>query len=261
MDELLAEHGARVRAMLARACAEGWAGFKPGQHDALYALRFLLSHKLCAEKAACAMKETLAWRERNRVDEINAFVRTHPQSAFPGHARIAPHFYTPVYTPAGDWPPFMVIDAAILDPAALMGEISVDDYVVYSMYLSELMHARCDEITRRTRKLMKATRLVGMAGLRVRHASMGFARAAAAAAKDHVDCYPQNLGHLFLCNVPYAMRVLWDGAVRPLLPERVIEKTSVLNPLCEPADLDRVTDYVRFDELPACIHPGAGGAR
>jgi len=99
-----------------------------------------------------------------------------------------------------------------------------------------------------------------MGGLRLKHASMGFARAASAAAKDHVDCYPQNLGHLFLCNVPYAMKVVWETAVSPLLPERVVEKTAVLNPKKSLVDLDELTDHIPLYRLPAAIFPGGAAA-
>jgi len=244
------------------AAAVNWPGFRagstgPGSHDEVFVLRFLLSHKFNVQEASGAMRTTLAWRARNRADEISAFVRSSPQSAFPAHEYVGRHFPTPITVPGGDWPPFMLINAAVLDPAELMKHISIEQYVVYSMYMSEKMAVTCDEITRRTRRLCKAVRVIAMSGLRLKHASMGFARAASAAAKDHVDCYPQNLGQLFLCNVPYAMKVVWDTAVAPLLPARVVEKTAVLNPAISSADLDELTDFIQLRLIPHAIYPGS----
>lgn len=201
----MSRHADAIAKMLK--AAEDWPGFRagstgPGSHDELFALRFLLSHKFNLEKASAAMRTTLAWRLKNRADEIREFVLTSPQSAFPAHEHVGRHFPTPITIPDGDWPPFMLVNAAILDPAELMKHVTVEEYTTYSFYMSEKMAAKCDEITRRTRRLIKAVRVVAMGGLRLKHASMGFARAASAAAKDHVDCYPQNLGHLFLCARP-----------------------------------------------------------
>lgn len=261
IDELLVTHSERVSQMLSQAA--GCPGFRPGSsgpgaHDELFALRFLISHKLSVEKACDAMLATLEWRQRNKVDEIRTFVESAPQSAFPGHEHIDAFFPTPIVVPDGDWPPFMLINAERLNPKELMRHITIEQYVVYSMHMSELMAAACDAITRRTRRLTKAIRIVAMGGLSVKHASMGFARAASAAAKDHVDCYPQNLGYLFLCNVPFPMKVLWDKAIAPLLPDRVVEKTAVLNPRYELSDLDFLTTYVRLLDLPPCIFPATG---
>jgi hypothetical protein len=262
VDELIALHHGAVARVLA--LCEGAPGFRPGSgsgfHDEIFALRFLISHQMVAEKAAAAMRTTLEWRLRNRVDEIREFVRAAPQEAFPGHLHMGRHFPMSIHIPADDWPPFMLIEAARLDPTELMRHISIDDFVVYSMHMSEKMAAACDDITRRTRHLTKAVRVVAMGGLRLKHASMGFARAASAAAQDHVDCYPQNLGNLFLCNVPYPLKVVWDTAVVPLLPSRVVEKTGVLNPKLHLCDLDTLTDHIQLVHIPQCICP-QGGAR
>lgn len=62
---------------------------------------------------------------------------------------------------------------------------------------------------------------------------------------------------LYRCNVPYAMKVVWDTAVSPLLPERVVEKTAVLNPKISAADLDELTDHIQLHLLPHAIYPGS----
>jgi len=263
VDDLIQKHRSAIDALRASARAQ-CPGFVEGEgagcHDDLFALRFLLSHKLSVDKAGAAMRRTIEWRARVNADAIREFVLRHPQSAFPGHDQVCKYFDTPIVLPGGadtDWPPFMYVHASTLDPAGLMARFTVDQYVTYSMYMSELMFAHCDRVTRRTRHLTKTVRVVAMGGIRLRHASMAFARAASAAAADHVDCYPQALGVLFLCGVPLPMKIFWDSALGPLLPERVVEKTKMINPAASAKDLDELTDHVPLDVLPEAIYPKA----
>jgi len=164
VDEQIANHKGTIVRMLA--AVEGCPGFNggsgPGSHDELFALRFLLSHKLSYEKATAAMRTTLEWRLRNGSDKIREFVRHAPQSTFPAHEHISAHFPTPITVPGDDFPPFMFINASVLDPGELMKRITIEDYVCYSMHMSEYMAVHCDEITRRTRHLTKVVRVVAM---------------------------------------------------------------------------------------------------
>ncbi|KAJ1634630.1 hypothetical protein T492DRAFT_836730 [Pavlovales sp. CCMP2436] len=121
VDEQIANHKGTIVRMLA--AVEGCPGFNggsgPGSHDELFALRFLLSHKLSYEKgfmrwgsfypvpfpprrppprcarsshgasATAAMRTTLEWRLRNGSDKIREFVRHAPQFTFKLSRRVA----------------------------------------------------------------------------------------------------------------------------------------------------------------------------
>ena len=80
--DLLAQHAEKVAAVRA-AMPSATAHYDPTQHDDLWCLRFLLSHKLEPSRAVAAMAASLELRHSMGLDEVGVHVRTWPPERWP----------------------------------------------------------------------------------------------------------------------------------------------------------------------------------
>ena len=112
--QLLEAHAAAV-AQLRAALVEDPL-FRPTQHDALWLLRFVLSHQANLPKAAAAARFTLRWRAEHRLDQIGEVVRARPLCEWPSASKIARVFPVHLCQPDPGRGPLVLLRAAEFDP-------------------------------------------------------------------------------------------------------------------------------------------------
>ena len=112
--QLLEAHAAAV-AQLHAALVEDPL-FRPKQHDALWLLRFVLSHQADLPKAAAAARFTLRWRAEHGLDQIGDTVRARPVCEWPSASKIARVFPVHLCQPDPGRGPLVLLRAAEFDP-------------------------------------------------------------------------------------------------------------------------------------------------
>ena len=112
--QLLEAHAAAV-AQLRAALVEDPL-FRPKQHDALWLLRFVLSHQANLPKAAAAARFTLRWRAEHGLDQIGEVVRARPLCEWPSASKIARVFPVHLCQPDPGRGPLVLLRAAEFDP-------------------------------------------------------------------------------------------------------------------------------------------------
>lgn len=124
-------------------------------------------------------------------------------------------------------------------------------------YLTEHIWLTIDGAQRRSGRLIKLVRVIDARDMSLRHVSMKFFGAVAAAARGGAeDAYPQMIGGFFLCNAGGPMKFFFEHTIRPLLPTRLVEKSAFYEPLRSPADLEALLGWLPMERLPTLV----GGA-
>ena len=134
--DLLAAHAAPIAEM--RKLVSHHHLYRPhADHDELWALRFLLSHKLKPEKAATAAMGALEFREANGLDAIRAIVARQPPSSWPANNLVVPWTGVAFYQPQPDGPAIVTGRLTDIKMKGLMDHVDRDTYREAIFHLNE----------------------------------------------------------------------------------------------------------------------------
>ena len=173
--DLLATHAALIADLRGR--LEGHRLYRPSaDHDELWALRFLLSHKLKPAKAAAAIESALEFRDKNGLDAIRQTVATTPQTAWPSNNRVVPWTGVSFYQPAPDGVVIVTGRLTEINMKGLMEHVDRDTYRDAIFHLNEWIAHHLDVTTRRTGTLTKCFRIFDASNMTVSGFHLGFVR-------------------------------------------------------------------------------------
>ena len=163
--DLLAQHAEKVAAVRA-AMPSASAHYDLTQHDDLWVLRFLLSHKLDPTRAVTAMTSALETRHKMGLDEVARQVRTLPLESWPGIQSVKDECLplVAIYT---HWPH---VDGGIIqvsrscdsDMVSLTTRLDKLEYLL--KYAQEWNFQVLDDVSRRTGRIVKITRIFDAPG-------------------------------------------------------------------------------------------------
>ena len=255
VKQLLAENAVAISAL--RTALLDHPLFRPREHDELWLLRYVLSHKKSVAAAAKAARYTLQWRQEHAMDQLAAELR-----ATPGERGLASH------------PAFVLVHKAHVQPGGihlvqphpqrgplLIGTMTLFDYtaamaiprVAYLRYIqciNEWSFNECDRVTRETGLLTKQARFVQCKNFRLGSLNREWLALDGQVSKEMEDCYPQHLGQILVLDPPGWALIMWR-AVKMLFPARMVEKVDLL-PLSSRKELERrVLRFMSFADLPA----------
>jgi hypothetical protein len=254
IQALIRTHGILIAAL--RKLVVNEPLYSAREHDDLSLLRFLLSHSLSVERAARAFRTALEWRAAHGVDAIAAELRAGlRQPDFPHYARVQQGmpFHLLGFETGVEQPVMYISVPELKIPQMMRDGLTADQYVLYNRYLTEHIWQTVDAAQRRTGRLVKLVRVIDARDMSLRHVSMKFFNAVAAAARGAEDVYPQMIGGFFLCNTGSAMKFFFEHTIRPLLPSRVVGKTAFYEPLLQPADLEALLGWLPRERLPIAV--------
>lgn len=246
--------------------------YSPEKHDALWILRFLLSHKNNTDRAVQAIQTTLQYRNKFQLDKkdirsvppqhrsqlpkdhaISRFFQTIPATACipeqtEGETQLSPpppprpgigwDGVTGVVPSIDKYGVVMYLNIASINPHEL-AKLPQEDWIAAMSYVNEWQFQWNDYLTRTTGKLTKDTHIVDVAGISKEISNPTCRNKFTTATKTLSDCYPQNVGAYLVCHAPFWIQVPWK-ILRPLLPVRVVAKLDFLNPHKDPKDLQRI---------------------
>ncbi|CAB9527362.1 expressed unknown protein [Seminavis robusta] len=108
--------------------------------------------------------------------------------------------------------------------------IDVDTWEYGFIYSNEWTHQWTDYVTRTTGRFTSAARCIDLEGVSlVKHYSRAATKRDGKIMNEMQNCYPQMLENYYLCNSPDWMHLIWV-LVKPILPQRVLEKTKMISP-------------------------------
>lgn len=227
--------------------------FVPCQHDDLWLLRFLLSHKKVIE-AVVAAKLALKFRHEHHLDEED--IRFSPdlnKLTDEGWKKLSQNSKPGAYSftlPDATRGPVAYMQFADIDQNSLAKLITDDEMFPAMLHVTEWSFQWCDYVTRTTGRLTKQVRIVGLKGFKfLKMLNLEFMSRQGEACKKIEDCYPQMLGSLFLCDAPSWMDIPWK-MVRPFLPKRVVAKADFVKPTEKEKDLKKICRFLTKKNLP-----------
>lgn len=223
------------------------------QHDDFWILRFLLSHKKSVPAALKAARTTLVWRKSRGMDALSAQLRAAPAVEHPYFVHVYRIHVRPgginLVTPDHRRGPCLIAAMIGFDYAAVMRDMSREDYERYMLVINEWAYLECDRVSRATGRLTKACRFVQCKGFSVRSLNREWLNMDGAIAKEMEDCYPQGLG-LILCLDPPSWALAMWRVVKFLFPARMVEKVDLL-PISATKDLHkRALRFISLEDLP-----------
>ena len=254
--DLLEQHAEAISRL--RALVSEDALFDPRRHDSLFLLRFWLSHesKGGVPAAARAARGTLRHRHEHRLDAVDMDIRREwPDRQFdwPVYRTfmkgVAVHSLVHCL-PHPDRGIVSFVTLAGIDQSLLLRSQTAEESRAGNMRFNEWAFQWCDDITRRTGRLTKITRLVDMRGLRFLAMDRGFIARDGANSKLIEDFYPQLLMAVYPCFPPSWLQAFWR-LVRPLMPTRFAEKVDFITPKRGSSDAKRLQRAISLDSLPS----------
>lgn len=225
MDELLPKHAADIAIL--RAAISDDKRFTDGAnnripYDDLWLLRFILSNGP-GKKAEKAVRATLEYRANNaELLARCAAGEDHPLAASMTKLSISEMYANP--TEADE--PVQLVRAGKSNNKKLMDMYSADEVVGMMIYQKEQAFIRCDDATRRTRRLIKMVTVVDMHSQSFSDTDRRFYKALGRASKDSELFYPQLLAITVGINLPSYMNLLWPIAKR-MMPAKTLAKFRV----------------------------------
>lgn len=252
---LLKEHEASVAAV--RAVVEKDALYDPSKHDALWLLRYVMSHKGNVESSAAAAIATMHFRQRWNLDADNYDTSELASAAvLKFYNCLTPGAIT-YYVPDPDRAVILVGRVRDLNFHQLAATMTPEETAMAGRLSSEYLHRYSDEVTRRTGRLTKYVRCIDLRGVKLSGMSREFQRRDRELAKAIEDFYPQLLDSVYLCHAPGWVQGVWRW-MRPLLPERFVEKVDFVAPATSAVERQRLIRKSGCPEelLPACFGGG-----
>uniref|UniRef100_A0A7S0NV44 CRAL-TRIO domain-containing protein n=1 Tax=Calcidiscus leptoporus TaxID=127549 RepID=A0A7S0NV44_9EUKA len=230
------------------------AHFKPDQHDDIFLLRFLLSHKLKLPKAKAACCNALRIRAELALDDAAKMVTSSSWRHWEdGVVHDTAKYMIAMYRceqPDADLGPIWYIKLSELDFQGLMAAADLSQYRRTNILLNEWLFQRLDETTRRTGVIAKTIRVIDARGWKPSGTFQKWFKTDAKLLADFSDLYPQMLGCVLVLNVPGPLKFLWDNVLKRLLPDKVTEKVDLIDPAKKASDAAVVEKWLSLDYWP-----------
>ena len=226
--------------------------YEPQKHDDLFVLRYVLSHKKKMKAAVKALKHTLEFRAKHKLDEKD--IRdTLPHTYPSGPLREYWDLRCPGESLICTLPDRQRGSVLFLDPGMMVpGTSNQMTKEVWSeaFYKSQEWGFQwLDYVTRTTGRLTKQTRLMNLEHVGFKSTHRKDIKWDGAIMNEMEDVYPQMLGAIYCCNAPTIINVLW-GIAKKIMPKRVVEKFNIVDPEKNPHDRDAILQYISVSALP-----------
>jgi len=250
--DLLEQHAAALSTMREKVCSD--EQYDVRLHDDMWLLRFWLTHrdKGGVGNAVKAALATMHFRAEQGLDEHDIRAEW-PDSE---HARYGVFFAcheagAMLHTvPDPDRGVVSLIMPRAFNFNKVIATISAEEQMALSRFYVEWAYQITDEVTRRTGRLTKVTRLVDMAGMKLGGFNREYTKRDAAGAKEVEDFYPQLLERVCLFSSPSWLQGIWR-IIRSLFPKRMVDKMAVMpSPVTEAAKQGLLRD-ISLQNLPA----------
>jgi len=230
-------------------------------YDEIWILRFVLSHKGNVDKAAKAAKDTMKFRHKHQLNEIDDIcakvfgpenVEGPQAAAYPIYK--AAHFCMEknsmmMCLPDENRGVVVYFIAKGINMSKIVENFTDDELFLMHMYQKEAVQHINDEITRRTGRLTKMMRIIDMTNCSFYDIKYTYLRKESASNKRLEDFYPQSMGAFFMVNPPSWVSRAYN-MFKPLLTKRTNEKFSIISPLDNPKDARRFIKYISLENLP-----------
>ena len=224
------------------------------KHDDLWKLRFVLTHKPKMKAAVQSAKIALRYRHEYQLDERD--IRACPPQNFaqaPNHS-LRRYFEAGV---AEDGIRFTVPDpkrgvivfvrASSIDPHKMAKQVDDESWQQALEYMSEWSFQWCDYVSRTTGRFTKVVRLVDASDISVSYINRESQKREAKAVRSLVECYPQLLQKLYICNPPSWVNYSWK-VFKVMLPHKLVEKIDFIN--AKRHGQTKICRYIDKDKLP-----------
>eukprot|EP00545_Synedropsis_sp_CCMP1620_P014207 CAMPEP_0119013202 /NCGR_PEP_ID=MMETSP1176-20130426/8128_1 /TAXON_ID=265551 /ORGANISM="Synedropsis recta cf, Strain CCMP1620" /LENGTH=314 /DNA_ID=CAMNT_0006966265 /DNA_START=39 /DNA_END=983 /DNA_ORIENTATION=+ len=223
--------------------------YDPIKHDALWIMRYILSHKK-VDKATTAAKKFILYRKQKQLDEAD--IRNDPPglnckvegvrkwwACNDNDALIFCH-------PDQDRGVVMFLKLKGIDQNKV-AQIQDDEWPFW--YFMEWMFQVLDATTRRTGRLTKGIRFVDLGAFSLRQNNRECINRNAKNARECQDHYPQMLASVYVIHVI----AIFQGAyrlIKPLLPKRFVEKLNIINPVKNKKEKALLLKHISEENLP-----------
>lgn len=243
--------------------------YEPEKHDAIFLLRFLLSHKQKVQRAAKAVKDTLVFRKDHRLDErdLRHLVPHKLQDGAYGETLMSfaktdnlPHAWKTrspedaiVFTipdPNRGVVAFMNIGKLKSDSKNAK-DLTVEDVAAVFILTSEWSHQWLDYVTRTTGRFTRSVRLIDFSNFSILQTSRGDKKDGKIMNMME-DVYPQLLQALFVYNAPSWSHSAW-AIFRPIMPKRIIAKIDIIDPKKQQKEKQKLLAFLSEENLPVAI--------
>lgn len=227
--------------------------YEPDKHDALWMLRFVLSHKDNHTAALDSARETLLFRVQYRLDETD--IRGIP---FHVSQRPALQKYLQYCSEDAVLPVLpdmrrgvvMFLRMAGVDAEAVYDNLTEQEQIATYLYQVEWTYQWLDYVTRTTGRLTKSLRIVDCQGYSLSTLTNRRVQRRNVKIASLMDShYPQLLGSLLVVNASPWIHQPWR-LLRPLFPKRFVEKVDFIDPSSRYADLLKMLRYASKGFLP-----------
>jgi len=239
--------------------------FDARKHDDVWLLRFLLSHKDNVSQATAIAKETMAYRREHNLDDGMMDIRgldwnscdqwdlknLHPYAA---SAQIwlqccdknailtqLPH------QQQGQLVSYMLV--AGRDQNKMMDRLTEEQYIQAAIFLAEWLFQWTDYLTRYSGRLSKCLRLADCKGVQMSMLNKKAKKVDGKCSLLLEDKYPQMTGYIGIINAPKWISIVF-AIFRLIIPKRMLEKMSLINPARNKEDLALILPYCGIEKLP-----------
>lgn len=262
VKDLLDKHSATVNAV--KANVQGHPLYDANRYDDLWILRFVLSNKT-ESKATKAAISTMKYREERGINALGDLrgMFSHPQQDHlltkvqKNYLSCNPEDTFILYLPDEDKSLFLFIEMPKANMKKMAATLAKDDVLEVYMRHNECMFQILDEITRRTGRLTKISKILNLGDeFSVRSLSPTYTRIDSQASKEMQYYYPQLLGSVLVIDAPSTIGIVWK-AMKPLFPRSVVEKFDFIYPSKKEKDMEPLLKYASKEHLPKFL----GGTR
>ncbi|CAJ1935202.1 unnamed protein product [Cylindrotheca closterium] len=264
--DLIAEHDTNIQELASLVQEDPL--YEPEKHDAIFLLRFLLSHKQNVKRASKAVKATLVFRKEYRLDErdIRHLV---PHKIQDGEYGEMPFAKTDNLQNA--WKTRSPEDAIVFtipDPkrgvvaflnignlkndSKTAKKLTVDDVASVFILTSEWAHQWLDYVTRTTGRFTKSVRLIDFSNFSIFQNSREATKRDGKIMDMMEDIYPQLLQALFIYNAPNWIHSAW-AIFRPIMPKRIIAKIDIIDPKNNQKEKEKLLAFLSDENMPVTM--------
>ena len=241
VKDLLEKHKASIEDVRQRIKSDETVGkplWDPERYDDIWILRYILSHKGDKNSAAKAALKTMKIRDEmnmNELGDIRHRIKNYGVEnedtieSLPGfdlYNKYACKNGIIISQPDPDRGVLVFLDISDWDFDGMMAGMSNEQVKEHSLYLNEAVYQILDEVTRRTGKLTKLTRILDLGTFSFFKINYKFSRRDAAIQKQIEDYHPQLLEKIYIFNPPSWFNAVWQ-VMRPFFPKRFAEKLDV----------------------------------
>jgi len=116
----------------------------------------------------------------------------------------------------------------LVDPAAMMAGLTVDELIAYHLYVMEYRADLIARLTKETGKVTRVCMIIDLTGLSLRHLNRAYLKYFRSTGDVSQDYYAETAGNIYIINPTWAFQMLWR-IIKPMLRDYTLAKLSVLD--------------------------------